>query len=183
MKHSSNAIARKYAVSLLALGVMSGEVSALAQEGGTQESEELAVETGQPAEGEGTRALDVVYVTARKREEREIDVPVTMAAIPATEIDRRGLNDLTQLATAVPALRISNNTNALGGTLTLRGVSSATSTASIEQAVAVNVDGIPVSYAGIVKLGQFDLGQVEVLKGPQALFFGDSSELLTKVVI
>lgn len=175
MKHSSNAIARKYAVSLLALGVMSGEVSALAQEGGTQESEELAVETGQPAEGEGTRALDVVYVTARKREEREIDVPVTMAAIPATEIDRRGLNDLTQLATAVPALRISNNTNALGGTLTLRGVSSATSTASIEQAVAVNVDGIPVSYAGIVKLGQFDLGQVEVLKGPQALFFGKNS--------
>lgn len=120
-------------------------------------------------------ANDDIIVTARRRDEREIDVPVAISTVTSQQLDRKGLNDLSSISTQIPDLRISTNSVNFGGSLTLRGISSATSTSSVEQAVSVNVDGVPVSYAGIVLLGQFDLGQVEVLKGPQALFFGKNS--------
>ena len=105
--------------------------------------------------------------------------PLTSSSRPAggtsAQLDRKGLTDLQGISAQIPDLKIQTNVVSFGGTLSLRGISSASSTSSIEQAVSLNVEGIPVSYAGIVLLGQFDLGQVEVLKGPQALFFGKNA--------
>lgn len=128
-----------------------------------------------PQGAASTVQINDIIVTARRRSERDIDVPVAITAFSGSQIDRQGLSDLSAIASRVPELNIATNISTNGGTLTLRGVSSASSTASVEQAVTVNVDGIPVSYAGIVRLGQFDLGQAEVLKGPQALFFGKNA--------
>lgn len=162
---------QRSAVSVLALGVLMSGFVAVGQE--VEDGAETNAQVDQ--QEDEARKLGVVYVTARKRDEREIDVPVAISALPAIELEQRGLMNLTEIATAIPELRISENTVGYGGNLALRGVSSATSTASVDQAVTVNVDGVPVSYAGIIKLGQFDLGQVEVLKGPQALFFGKNA--------
>ncbi|WP_169711763.1 TonB-dependent receptor [Henriciella litoralis] len=161
------------AVSALAIGFVASDLVAAAQEveltsdGGTADVVQQ--------DEDDARKLGVVYVSARKRDEREIDVPVAISALPSVDIERRGLNTLTEISTAIPELRIAENTIGGGGNLAMRGISSATSTSSVDQAVTVNVDGVPVSYAGIIKLGQFDLGQVEVLKGPQALFFGKNA--------
>ena len=172
MKRFNRISVSKSAVSALALGFVASDLVAMAQD--AEVAPDSTADVMQPDEDEA-RQLGVVYVSARKRDEREIDVPVAISALPAVELEQRGLSNLTEIATAVPELKIAENTIGYGGNLTMRGVSSATSTASVEQAVTVNIDGIPVSYAGIVKLGQFDLGQVEVLKGPQALFFGKNS--------
>ncbi|MEM5518093.1 TonB-dependent receptor [Henriciella sp. AS95] len=171
IRFNTIAISRS-AVSALALGLVASDLVASAQE--VEASTDATTDAVQQDEDEA-RQLGVVYVSARKRDEREIDVPVAISALPAVEIDRRGLNTLTEISTAIPELRISENTVTYGGNLAMRGISSATSTASVDQAVTVNIDGVPVSYAGIIKLGQFDLGQVEVLKGPQALFFGKNA--------
>ncbi|WP_155838321.1 TonB-dependent receptor [Hyphomonas beringensis] len=171
MKKNTRAIVGKSAASVLVLGFMAIDLVAVAQE---TDGMSEATETAQ-ADQDETKQLGVVYVTARKREEREIDVPVAISAMPAVEIDQRGLTNLTEISSAIPELRISENTIGYGGNLTMRGISSATNTASVDQAVTVNIDGVPVSYAGVIKLGQFDLGQVEVLKGPQALFFGKNA--------
>lgn len=132
-----------------------------------------AQETPAPQMSESTTG-DII-VTARRREEQSIDVPVAISAVTAAQLDAQGLTNLSSIASQVPQLKVDSNIVSFGGTLTLRGVSSATSTASIEQAVTVNIDGVPVSYAGVVRLGQFDLGQVEILRGPQALFFGKNA--------
>ena len=130
----------------------------------------------QAAAGAGEQATsDEIVVTARLRSEQALDVPVSIAAVTAAQIDNKGLSNIQAIATQIPALRVDSNIVLYGGSLTIRGVGSATSTASIEQAVSVNIDGIPISYAGVVRLGQFDLGQVEVLRGPQALFFGKNA--------
>ncbi len=171
VKQNTRAIVSKSAASMLVLGFMATDLVAVAQEAeGTGEVTEIA-----QADQDDAKQLGVVYVTARKREEREIDVPVAISAMPAVEIDQRGLTNLTEISSAIPELRISENTIGYGGNLAMRGISSATNTASVDQAVTVNIDGVPVSYAGVIKLGQFDLGQVEVLKGPQALFFGKNA--------
>lgn len=128
-----------------------------------------------PVSAAQTGSTDDVIVTARRKSEREIDVPVAISAVTSQQLDQKGLTDLSAIGTQVPDLKVQTNVVSFGGTIALRGISSASSTSSIEQAVSVNVDGVPVSYSGIVLLGQFDLGQVEVLKGPQALFFGKNS--------
>lgn len=125
-----------------------------------------------PEEQSGT---DEIVVTARLRSEQALDVPVSVAAVTAAQIQTKGLTDIQSIAAQIPGIKVDSNIVAYGGSLTIRGVGSATSTASIEQAVTVNIDGVPLSYAGVVRLGQFDLGQVEILRGPQALFFGKNS--------
>lgn len=116
-----------------------------------------------------------VVVTARRRDERSLDVPVAISAISGATLATKNLLSLSAIAQQAPAVKIESNIVGFGGVLTIRGVSSATSTSSIEQAVTTNIDGIPISFAGVVRLGQFDLGQVEILRGPQALFFGKNA--------
>ncbi len=119
--------------------------------------------------------LEEVVVTARKRNERAFDVPIAISALSNKDLEKAGVNDLPGMARQIPGLRIAQSGVLFGGNITLRGVSSAPTTASIEQAVTINVDEVPIGYAGILRLGLFDVGQVEVLKGPQALFFGKNS--------
>ena len=62
-----------------------------------------------------------------------------------------------------------------GGQITLRGISTANGQAGFEQAVSVNIDGVQSSRGRAAINSFFDLQQVEVLKGPQALYFGKNS--------
>jgi len=101
---------------------------------------------------------------------------VAISSVTGAKMERQGLTNLSAIAQQIPTLKIEVNSGlAFGGQISLRGIQSAQSTASIEQAVSINVDGVPISYAGIVRLGQFDLQQMDVLKGPQALFFGKNA--------
>lgn len=62
-----------------------------------------------------------------------------------------------------------------GGTIAIRGISSPANQIGFEQAVSVAIDGVQTSNGQIAQLGFFDVDRVEVLKGPQALFFGKNS--------
>lgn len=62
-----------------------------------------------------------------------------------------------------------------GGSIAIRGISSPANSLVFEQAVSVSVDGVQTSIGFLSQLGFFDIGQVEILKGPQALLFGKNS--------
>lgn len=179
-KRTFSSIGRMGAVSSLAVSFFLA-APAFAQDGPEADSTSAAaaaqLDTTDEDGGDAARSAvrDTIVVTARRREEEAIDVPVAISAISAEQIDRQNLTTLEGFADTVPSLAINTGAVSYGGALTLRGISSATSVSSVDQAVTINVDGIPISYAGIVKVGQFDLGQVEVLKGPQALFFGKNA--------
>ncbi|MBV1904737.1 MAG: TonB-dependent receptor [Pseudomonadales bacterium] len=119
--------------------------------------------------------IEEVIVQARRRDERVIDVPIAISSFTGELLDKRGVEGLLSMAGLVPSLSANTNGAGFSGGIQLRGVSSGSASAFIDQAVSINVDGIPVSYSGIVKLGQFDLAQVDVLKGPQALYFGKNA--------
>jgi iron complex outermembrane receptor protein len=57
----------------------------------------------------------------------------------------------------------------------LRGIGSGDSTSYTDQSVGLNIDGISMSQGNFYRAGSFDLAQIEVLKGPQGLFFGKST--------
>ena len=117
-----------------------------------------------------------IIVSARRRNERLLDVPVAVAAIDAAAIARYNSDSLAKLTETVPTVQIANyGTVGSGGTFTIRGIGTPASQGGFEQAVSLVIDGVPLSSGRYASLGFFDLQQVEILKGPQALFFGKNS--------
>ncbi|MGE0666351.1 MAG: TonB-dependent receptor [Sphingomonadales bacterium] len=122
-----------------------------------------------------TGGIESVTTTARKQEETLIDVPVAVSALTEADLDRYNSTRLTEIGDMVPQLQITPGTSGNGGAVILRGIASSSTNAGIETAVSFNVDGIQISRGYISRAAFFDLAQVEVLKGPQALFFGKNS--------
>lgn len=119
--------------------------------------------------------LKDIVVTARRSTERLMDVPVAVSAIPAEALAKADASNLTKVADLVPFVTFTRIPSGNGGQFIIRGIGSPGFDSGIQQTVLVNLDGVLVSRGRIVNQGTFDLGQVEVLKGPQALFFGKNS--------
>lgn len=142
---------------------------ALATPAAAQEAPAQAVAADEPRIGE-------IVVTARKREESLLDVPVAVSALSTADINRYQATDLTRIGQMVPQVIIAETGGGGGGaSFAIRGIGSSPLDAGIEQTVTVNLDGLQVSRGRIVTQSFFDVEQVEVLKGPQALFFGKNS--------
>lgn len=116
-----------------------------------------------------------VIVTARKREESILKVPVIVSVIGKESLEKFQVGDMYAIAAHAPGLQIGDNVGANGSQISLRGVGTAASNPTIDQSVALNLDGLQLSHGLAYSSGMFDVGQVEVLKGPQALFFGKNS--------
>lgn len=62
-----------------------------------------------------------------------------------------------------------------GGVIALRGISGADANTFADQAVSFNVDGVAIARTSVRRLAEMDIAQIEVLKGPQALYYGKNS--------
>ena len=125
--------------------------------------------------GQADTAVQELVVTARRREERLLDVPVAATALSTQAMERYQSSDLTFLATQVPQLQIDQGASGNLGTITLRGLGSTSVDAGIEQVVSINIDGVPISRGSAIAESSFDQASLQVLKGPQALYFGKNS--------
>lgn len=132
----------------------------------------LAQSTGTAADEGG---LGDIVVTARKRAESVQDVPVAVTAFSAEAIQKSDLTSLDKLAASTPNFLVGRASNGSGAQLTLRGIGTSSTSIGIEQSVAVIVDGVYYGQGRIVQEGFFDLARLELLKGPQALFFGKNA--------
>jgi len=125
--------------------------------------------------GPSSDALEEVTVTARKTSESMMNVPVAVSAVSSAELNRSGVIDINRIAQLVPQVIAARGDQGSGASFTIRGIGSSPQDAGIEQSVTLNIDGVQMTRGNAASLGFFDLAQVEVLKGPQALFFGKNS--------
>lgn len=116
-----------------------------------------------------------IIVTARRREETAQETPVPMTVLNEALLDRYGVKGIATIAQFTPGLLTGESSGSIGGSISLRGIGSGESQPFIDQVVSVNVDGVQISSAQILRAAQLDLSQIEVLRGPQALFFGKNS--------
>jgi iron complex outermembrane recepter protein len=116
-----------------------------------------------------------ITVIARKSTETLQEVPVTVTAVTNETLETYGVNQVADVASRIPTLNVQVGGSGSGGSIALRGVGSSAISASFDSAVAFNIDGIVVSSMRLVQAGFFDVQQIEVLKGPQALYFGKSA--------
>ena len=133
-----------------------------------QQATSSAVEVPQQELGE-------IVVTARKRQESSLDVPVIENIIQPAQIESLAVVDLTELPTLVPGLVVGHYEGGLGAQTAIRGVGSVAEDQGIDQSVGLNIDGMSLNNGTAMLSGLFDLQQVEVLKGPQSLFYGKST--------
>jgi len=142
----------------------------------------LALVLGLPApqanaqdETDGGRAatLDTVQVTARKREERQLDVPIAMTAVTGEQIDAMGLRSVVDVVNLTPGAS-SIDTGAGFTSVQIRGVS--TSLGGNDNGYYVDetpFTGVNVPWYPDTR--SFDIDRIEILKGPQGTLFGEGS--------
>lgn len=121
--------------------------------------------------------LDEIVVTARKRDETLTDIPVAVSAFSADRLVALGVSDLQSLSSFSPGLSVTNQGAGFGGRLLsgirFRGMNPTVFTPST-QVGALFVDGI-FFLGGAQSIGFDDVERVEVIRGPQAAYFGRST--------
>jgi outer membrane receptor protein involved in Fe transport len=120
-------------------------------------------------------APEEIIVTARKREESIMKAPVIIQAVSKATIDNLHIDSVQALSSVEPSLKIETGFSLIGVTVNMRGLGSGSATGTIDQQVALNLDGFTSNSGQLYRGGLFDMAQVEILKGPQALFYGKST--------
>jgi iron complex outermembrane receptor protein len=132
--------------------------------------------SGAPAgDGGSATGLEEIVVTARKREESLTEAPVAIYALGRADLERYAVGDVVAAAKLTPGLLLSRSTDNSSANIYLRGVGTSFSSISFEQAVATNIDNVPINKGRAIYQALFDTAQIEVMRGPQALFFGKNS--------
>jgi outer membrane receptor protein involved in Fe transport len=163
-----------------ALGALATALAtpAVAQEQPAPAAAAAAPQTGsgntKAAPDDQTNDADIV-VTARRRSERLIDVPVAATVITPAQIRQYDLTSVANIKILAPQVSLDRGFTGSGTSITMRGVSSASLDAGVEQSVLLDFDGMAISRGRILNDALFDIESVDVLKGPQALFFGKNS--------
>jgi len=117
--------------------------------------------------------LEEIIVTAQRREESLQDVPISVTAVTGQSIMEMGFSDIDDLANFVPNLYM--NDGITGQSLSIRGVGTSTSNEAFEQAVAQFHDGVYYARDNMSGNSFFDLERVEIVRGPQPTFAGQSA--------
>lgn len=125
------------------------------------------------AEGEVVPAGNRVIVTARRREEQLVDVPIAITAYSAEQLQLSGAQDITEIGQTTPnvTLEPSRGTNS---TLTafIRGVGQQDPVSGFEQGVGIYLDDVYLNRPQAAVLDIYDIERIEVLRGPQGTLYG-----------
>ncbi len=114
--------------------------------------------------------LEEVVVTARKREEALMDVPLSITAITELELERQNVYAMEDLAQWTPALQFQDVNGAFQNPA-IRGLNQTDQT-SPQGNVGVFLDGVSLSNRSGLEFGMLDVARIEVVKGPQSALYG-----------
>lgn len=125
---------------------------------------------------EGTITLDRVVVEARRYGENPVDVPVSISVTDEEKLQNERVNEMQDLAGKVVGLQMPNyGDDPRTAQPIVRGVGTLSTLLSPDNSTAPTiVDGVPMpAFAANGQL--LDVGQVEVLRGPQGTLYGRNS--------
>src|SRR5262249_35569509 len=118
--------------------------------------------------------LEEIVVTAQKREQRLIEVPMSVTALSGEKLDVQGIHDIRDLQFAVPGLSILDLGASGYRNIFLRGVGNSFGSSTM---VGLYLDEADVTGFPFVTpdIRTYDLQRVEVLRGPQGTLYGGDS--------
>lgn len=117
-----------------------------------------------------------IVVTAQKRTERAVNVPITITAYTGKSLREIGVTQFDQLAAYVPGLNVQEQSPNNPG-FVIRGITSDSGSSQGSPAVTIYLNGVDVSRSRGSYFDLYDLERVEVVKGPQATLFGTAAAI------
>ncbi|MEP7314425.1 MAG: TonB-dependent receptor, partial [Pseudomonadota bacterium] len=112
-------------------------------------------------------------VTAERREQNLQDVPIAATVLSADELARRGVSDLSDIQQVAPSIAI--NAYNRSTFINIRGVGIAQSAPTSNPGVAYYIDGQLIPHEQFIGQSFYDIGSIEVLRGPQGTLTGQNS--------
>jgi outer membrane receptor protein involved in Fe transport len=139
----------------------------------------LALSAAAQAQDAAPAKLGEVLVTAQKRTEDVQDVPVSISVVSGSLLQNGGSKQLADYSAYVPGMTVDSGGAPGRQTVSLRGISPLSSSAT----VSTYVDDGPIGSSGIYNstnvysfdLMPYDIERIEVLRGPQGTLYGASS--------
>jgi len=127
-----------------------------------------ASESASEASDEG-----VIVVTARRREERLIDVPIAITSYSAEKLEQQGAINITDIGQTTPntTLEASRGTNSTLSAF-IRGIGQQDPVSGFEQGVGIYLDDVYLNRPQAAVLDIYDVERIEVLRGPQGTLYG-----------
>ena len=117
-------------------------------------------------------ALEEVIVTAQKREQNMMDVPVALTAVSPRDLEVFGIRDTADLTRISPSLTYDQTGLAQNSGFRIRGIGTVVYSVSAESAVAVVIDDVSTTQSGQALADLTDVERIEILRGPQSTLFG-----------
>jgi iron complex outermembrane receptor protein len=115
-------------------------------------------------------ALAEIVVTAERRSTNLQVTPVAATVLTGDSLQNRGVNSVDQLQFTTPSLTV--NDFGQGITFNIRGIGKGENNVQTPAGVITYRDGIPIISTFLQNEPYYDIGSIEVLRGPQGTFSG-----------
>lgn len=149
---------------LVGIGALATTAPALAQE----------PESSGAAGSLDATTVNEIIVQARRRDESLQDVPLVVNAVTADAITKLNIRNFTEISSVVPGLQLTPNANGIGTSSSIRGVNHDVNVSAENGTIQYYRNDAPVP-SNFVMQTMYDVGQIEVLRGPQGTLRGRST--------
>lgn len=146
---------------------------AAAQDEPTPADDAQAIPAPEEAESAEQQGEENVVITAERRVQNLQDVPIAATVLNATALAERGVDNIADLQQVAPSVAISTVNRSVF--VNIRGVGIALSAPTSNPGIAYYIDGQLIPHEQFIGQSFFDIGQIEVLRGPQGTLTGQNS--------
>jgi len=168
-----------YAMPMMALAVAAGPAGAATDAAPAGATGPAVAANSQSTDQttDSSYVLNEVVVTATRRSERLLDVPLSITAFSQDDLTQKGIVGLEGIARETPGA-VLNDASDDNYRLTARGISTNGWGAGLQTTTTVYLDDLPISTIGntiTLNPNLYDVERVEFLRGPQGTLFGSGS--------